>query len=161
MKRFVIGLCIVANVVFLGLLFSSCATKKAGLLTQRDTAKPGEILTKVSPRVGLRRANVRLWVEIPKPTQDLYCPEIEVELWGEPMCAVGDYLVPCSQAGQAVSREMIRRWIRESDCDPFGPDTQPFIYVYRQGLGMGAWEFRIWIRQGGKEFRRTERMEIR
>lgn len=142
-------------------LMAGCAVKQTGLLTMRDQAKPGEILTKLSPKMALRRATVRLWVEIPKPTEDMYCPEIEVKLWGEPMCAVGDLLLPCSRAGKVASRAMIRRWIRESDCDPFGPDTQPFIYVYRQGLTTGAWEFRIWIRQGTKTVRRTERLEIR
>ena len=140
-------------------------------------AKPGEVFTRITPKIALTKTVVTLYVEIPNPSPEMYCPEVRVELWGEPLCQVSEGLtMPCSAVMGVTGSvpEMIRASVVESDCEPwrdqpaiidgeFVPSSksEPFFLPFRFGVGQGSWELRATIRQGDKRVYRVETIEVR
>jgi hypothetical protein len=156
---FFITVVVVIVVACLALLLSGCASHRGP--KSQDEAKPGEVFTSVSPPLGLGNVAFILRVVIPKPTPEMYCPGVDIEVWGEPLCEAGSLTLPCSEVGRPQDRTMVRRSEQESDCDPFGPDTGPFFFTYRGRLGVGGWEFVIRVKQGQQEIQRSHTVTVR
>ena len=150
-----------AGVALLLLCLSASGTELLPVSTaerpERGEAKRGEVFTWATPRMALVNTVVRVFVEIPKPTPELYCPEVKVDVW--------------------VRVRSLRMFVgsssRESDCDPWRNQPEirdrvfipsgwnvPFLFVYQATVGRGCWEFRITLTQGEKKIRRTERVDV-
>jgi len=147
------------------------------------SAKPGVPVLTVGPRMamsgGSGLAVIRVRVEIPRPTPEMFCPRVELTVIGRPLCDARQE----TEGGRAACDDYVEgveafHEVQEADCPPWSdeevvvvsppppqgdgggwfPATRdvPFVWPYigqkRIGMGPGEWTVRVVVTQGKTRF---------
>ena len=144
--------------------------------------KPGEPKFTVSPRSMLaplgRGAVIHVRVEITTPTSEMFCPSVELTVYGAPICDA-ELSASGRNACDETTLDVPAYYEKtESDCDPWRtfeeivvePDggyripptiELPFSWQKAVRVGRGEWTFEVRIQQGAKRVTLRDRALVR
>ncbi len=167
--------CVTAAVLFLG----------AG---GREEPEAGVPILKVAPRSCLamigRGCLVRVRVEIARPTPEMFCPSVEITVYGRPACNAEQASATRGACDDYGEGDPFYHSKAEADCDPWReegelvvspppphgdggrwvPPTRdvswswPYDEARRFVLGQGEWTVEVRVEQGSKKFTLRERV---
>ena len=144
--------------------------------------KPGVPTLTISPRIamaGVNGALVNVRAVVADPMPEMFCPSVELTVYGAPLCDATQAMGGASACDQTDEGAPTYHTKSESDCEPWKdveevivepdgggrriPPTReiPFSWERTFRLGGGDWTFQVTIQQGAKKFRLYAHMEVR